>query len=86
MSHGMDFYSNQWICDRTGKWSELTSAKFTADATARKESRLDYSGGIKDGKFFLKNCGFYDEKTEIGTLLMRKPLGNPPKIDFSLLK
>lgn len=76
-------YSNQWICDRTGKWSELTSAKFTADATARKESRLDYSGGIKDGKFFLKNCGFYDEKTEIGTLLMRKPLGNPPKIDFT---
>lgn len=80
------FYSNQWICDKYGKWTELTSAKFTADATARKESRLDYSGGVTDGQFFLKNCGFYDEKTEIGTILTREPLTIPPKIDLILLK
>jgi hypothetical protein len=80
------YYSNQWICDKTGKWSELTSVVFTADATARKESRLDYSGGVADGRFFLKNCGFYDEKTDIGTALSREPLGKHPEIDFSLLK
>jgi hypothetical protein len=82
----LGLFSNQWICDRNGKWSELTSVKFTADATARKESRLDYSGGVTDGKFFLKNCGFYDGKTGIGTILTREPLGKPPKIDFTLLK
>jgi len=82
----MGIYSNQWVCNRAGKWSELTSIKFTADATARKESRLDYSGGVTDGKFFLKNCGFYDEKTDIGTILTREPTGNQPKIDFTTLK
>jgi hypothetical protein len=80
------YYSNQWICDKNGKWTELTSVKFTADATARKESRLDYSGGVADGKFFLKNCGFFNDKTEIGTILTREPLKIHPNIDLILLK
>ncbi|MFH0988774.1 MAG: DUF3472 domain-containing protein [bacterium] len=32
-------YSNQWVCDTSGRWHEIVTAKFTADATARKEAR-----------------------------------------------
>jgi hypothetical protein len=80
------FYSNQWVCDKDGIWFELSSAKFTADATARKESRLDYAGGVEKGSFFLKNCGFFDERTQINTQLVRSETGNRPSIDADLLK
>lgn len=79
-------YSNQWVRDSSGKWHELTAVKFTADATARKESRLDYSGGVENGYFFLKNCGFFSDKTEVGLLFTRPGTGNPPAIDFSELQ
>lgn len=78
-------YSNQWICNSSGKWVELKKARFTADATARKEARLDYSGGIENGVFFLKNCGFFNEKTAIDTWFTRPYSGKIPVIDFSVL-
>jgi hypothetical protein len=59
------YYSNQWIRDSKGSWIELTNVKFTADATARKESRLDYSGGVENGLFFLRNCGFFNDKINV---------------------
>jgi hypothetical protein len=80
------FYSNQWIYDTNGKWHELTTAKFTADATARKESRLDYSGGVENGLFFLRNCGFFSDKTEMDLKFSRPKTGNPPLIDFLVLE
>ena len=52
-------YTNQWIYDTNGQWHEMTKAKFTADATARKESRMDYAGGAEGTNFFMKNCGFF---------------------------
>jgi hypothetical protein len=78
-------YSNQWICTSEGKWFELVSGKFTADATARKESRLDYSGGVENGAFFLKNCGFFNEKTEINSEFTRESKGKKPDIDLEKL-
>jgi hypothetical protein len=73
-------YSNQWVCIKGGKWFEITSARLTADATAKKESRLDYSGGIENGAFFLKNCGFLNETTEINTVFSRGMTGKQPDI------
>lgn len=81
----LGFYSNQWIYDTNGTWHELTKAKFTADATARKDARLDYSGGIENDQFYLKNCGFTNDKSIIGTIYTRKTVGKKPKIDFSTL-
>jgi hypothetical protein len=78
-------YSNQWICDSNNVWTELVTARFTADATARKGSRLDYTGGVEGDKFFMKNCGFFNERSDIGTIFTRKPTGNKPNIDFSQL-
>ena len=77
------YYSNQWIQDREGKWLELTGVKFTADATARKESRLDYSGGSENGMFFLRNCGFFSDKTNMDQIFTRPATGKQPQIDFA---
>ncbi|MCP4604875.1 MAG: DUF3472 domain-containing protein [Proteobacteria bacterium] len=78
-------YGNQWIYDTAGHWYELTQARFTADATARKENRLDYSGGVEGNRFFMKNCGFFNERSDIGTVFTRKPTEKSPDIDFSQL-
>ena len=78
------FY-NQWICDSKGKWHEITNAEFSADATAKKKSRLDYSGGLINDGFFLKNCGFTNDYLIIGTPLKRTSLSIPPIINFDVL-
>ena len=79
------YWSNQWVCDASGHWTELTEARFTADATARKESRLDYAGGAQGDKFFMKNCGFFNERTDIGTVFTRKATGRKPDVDLAKL-
>ncbi|MBK6283487.1 MAG: DUF3472 domain-containing protein [Draconibacterium sp.] len=65
-------YSNQWIYNSENKLVELTKIKFTADATARKESRMDYAGGLENNSFFLKNCGFFSETTPIDSYFERQ--------------
>jgi hypothetical protein len=75
-------FSNQWIFDTNNEWIELTKIKFTADATARKESRMDYSGGVDNDSFFLKNCGFFSETTSIDSYFERQGGGKQPVIDF----
>ncbi len=82
----MAHYGNQWILDTNGEWHELTEAKFTADATARKGSRDDYAGGAVGNTFYMKNCGFFDEMTTVDTFHERTPNGTPPNIDFSSLE
>ncbi|MDE5422148.1 DUF3472 domain-containing protein [Ancylomarina sp. DW003] len=78
-------YSNQWVRNVNSEWFELTEAKFTADATARKNSRLDYAGGSEGKQFYLKNCGFINDKTSIGSLFKRGFNGIHPSINFEEL-
>lgn len=78
-------YSNQWVYNTKKQWIEITKMKFTADATARKESRMDYSGGAENQSFFLKNCGFFDETTTIDSYFERKEIGIAPVINFEEL-
>ena len=80
------YYDNQWVCNSAGKWIELTHARLTADATARKEARLDYAGGVDNGSFFLKNCGFFSDKTDIDRALIREKKDVAPEINFSSLE
>lgn len=79
-------YENQWVANAKNDWFELTQAKFTADATARKNARLDYTGGYANDAFYLKNCGFFNENTQIGEIFKRKSTGRKPIIDFSELE
>ena len=81
----MAYYTNQWVCNASGQWTELKKAKFTADATARKEARLDYAGGAEEAKFYLKNCGFFSDNTTIDSSFSRTGTSQKPDIDFTTL-
>ncbi|MCD6355212.1 MAG: DUF3472 domain-containing protein [Prolixibacteraceae bacterium] len=78
-------YSNQWVYNTNNQWVELTKIKFTADATARKQSRMDYAGGVENGLFYLKNGGFFSETTAIDSYFERAGKTNPPVINFKEL-
>lgn len=77
-------YTNQWVFNESG-WHEISKARFTADNTARKGNRLDYSGGAENNNFFLKNCGFTKDRTLIDSYFVRDLLGIAPNIDFNTL-
>ena len=79
-------YSNQWVYTKDNQWHEMTKARFTADATARKEARMDYAGGVEGSNFFMKNCGFFSYTTEIDRYFTRKATENPPNVIFSELE
>jgi len=77
-------YQNQWVYNYSG-WHEINKAIFTADNTARKGNRLDYSGGIENDGFYLKNCGFTNDNAIIGSEFERNKLNKEPEVDFSEL-
>ncbi len=78
-------YQNQWVYDSSG-WHEINRAIFTADNTARKGNRLDYSGGVQNNGFYLKNCGFTNDNVSINSEFERNKLDKEPVINFSELK
>jgi hypothetical protein len=80
-------FANQWACDKAGRWFEATEAGFTADATAHKGARMDYTGGTTaDGRFYLRNCGFFSDRRAPGTAITRPLSGRPaPALDFAKL-
>ena len=78
-------FDNQWVADKNGNWTEVNRARFTADNTARVGFRMDYGGGVKDGKFYLRNCGFFSDYTPIDSFFDRPFTNNKPNIDFSKL-
>ena len=81
------FFGNQWARSKEGKWSRLTDATFTHDATASAQVRLDYQGGnTKDNRFYLKMGGFFNESVPMGTKFYCKPTGKEPEIDWEALK
>jgi len=81
----MALYSNQWVMDSSGKWTELGKAKLTGDQTARKNFRKDYAGGLNGGSFFLKNCGFFNEFVPLDQQFARPLVGKQPAVDFAKL-
>lgn len=81
----MALFGNQWVADKTGNWRELNQIVFTGDNTARKNFRRDYAGGVDNGRFFLKNCGFFDDFTKLDQAFSRPAGGIPPTVDFSNL-
>ena len=78
-------YSNQWAYDTKKGWVEINKISFSADATAKIGYRLDFSGGKKGDSFFLRNCGFFNETTSIGTPFERQVKNIEPNVVFSRL-
>ena len=80
------FYNNQWARTVDGRWIELTTTRLTADETARKKARMDYKGGLENGRFFMQNCGFLNDYTTMGSIFSRPATGEEPAIDWEQLK
>ncbi len=80
-------YGAQWIYDTEEQWTEITAVRFTADATANAQNRMDISGGVDNdsGNFFLRNCGFFANAVKANTMFQRPALRIPPNIDFENL-
>ncbi|AMR34656.1 hypothetical protein A0256_22945 [Mucilaginibacter sp. PAMC 26640] len=81
----MAYYGNQCVTDSKGSWEQLTGVTYTGDATAKAKYRKDYAGGMQNGKFFLKNCGFFDGFVPLNTSFTRPATGIKPVIDISSL-
>ncbi len=75
-------YGNAWVQDEDGKWSELTKATFSCDATGRAQDRIDFGGGVEDNRFYLWNGGFKPAEAKYGDTFMRKPLEKKPIINL----
>jgi hypothetical protein len=75
-------FGNQWIQTSDGKWTELTTARFTHDPTG-KEDRKDYDAGTvkANGRFFLSNGGFLPGTIQYGNTFSR-PVGGKAPTDF----
>ncbi len=81
------YYLNQWVRNKDGNWFPVSKARFTGDATAQKGYRMDYAGGIEDGKFFMKNDGFFNESTPLRSeFFLPKVPDVAPVIDFEALE
>ena len=76
-------YSNAWIRNENGVWNELNVAKFTGDDVAKVNFRQDFAGGIRNGKFYLQNGGFFNDHVILGTSFTRPILSKTPIIDFN---
>ena len=80
------WYQNQWVRTTKGEWKPLTKMLFTGDATANIGYRLDYGGGAEDGKFYLRNCGFFNDNTMLKSKFSISSQGEEPGIDFLSLE
>ena len=80
------YYHNQWLLTKNGEWKRVTKMLFTGDATAKIGYRLDYSGGVEDGKFYLRNCGFFNDNTILKTTFSITSTGKKPDIDLLSLE
>ncbi len=68
----MAYYGNPWGCTADGQWFRPERITLTGDNTARRCWRIDYDGGLlDDGRFFLKNGGFFDTTAELGKTFER---------------
>ncbi|MBQ9192951.1 MAG: DUF3472 domain-containing protein [Bacteroidales bacterium] len=79
-------FGNQWVRLKDGSWKEVTSARFSCDNTGRTGMRGDLYGASDGAQFLLRNCGFFDERTEYGTAFTRTGGGTAPEIDFESLE
>lgn len=77
-------YQNVWVRDNDQQWHECIKGRLSVDATGGGRHRLDFDGGVEEGAFFLRNCGFFARSGQPGTVFQRAS-ATPPAIDFDRL-
>lgn len=78
-------YGNQWARSTSGTWTELTTARFTGDATVTNGQRMDYAGGLRNGRFYLRNGGFFSPYVPVNQTFTRPATGAAPGVDVDAL-
>jgi len=78
-------YGSQWARSTGGVWSEVVTARFTGDATATNAQRMDYAGGLQNGRFYLRNGGFFSPNVAVNQYFTRPATGQAPAVDVSTL-
>lgn len=78
-------FGNQWARNIAGTWSEVTAGRFTGDATATNAQRMDYAGGVENGRFYLHNGGFFADYVKTSQNFTRPATGQAPAIDVNTL-
>ncbi|PHV22523.1 hypothetical protein CSQ92_05550 [Janthinobacterium sp. BJB446] len=78
-------FGNQWARNASGTWSEVTAGRFTGDATATNAQRMDYAGGLENGKFYLHNGGFFADYVQTSQNFTRPATGQAPTVDVNAL-
>ena len=78
-------FGNQWARNVAGTWSEVTAGRFTGDATATNAQRMDYAGGVENGRFYLHNGGFFADYVKTSQNFTRPATGQAPAVDVNTL-
>lgn len=78
-------FGNQWARNVSGTWSEVTTGRFTGDATATNAQRMDYAGGLENGKFYLHNGAFFADYVKTSQNFTRPATGLAPAVDVNTL-
>ncbi|KQV55574.1 hypothetical protein ASE26_18835 [Duganella sp. Root198D2] len=78
-------FNQQWARSTGGNWSEVLTAHFTGDATAANAQRMDYAGGLQNGRFYLRNGGFFSPNVPINQNFTRPATGQAPTVDIGTL-
>ncbi len=76
-------FGNQWVQKENGQWKELTQSTFSYDATGKAGDRIDYGGGVEDGKFYLWNGGFQKATAKYGDVFNRAATNQRPTVDLT---
>lgn len=76
---------NQWARSNTGVWTESTQMRYTGDATASNQQRMDFAGGVENGRFYLRNGGFFANYVPINQNFNRVATGVAPSVNVSTL-
>ncbi|WP_316804834.1 DUF3472 domain-containing protein [Pedobacter nototheniae] len=78
-------YNNMWVRNTAGTWTEITTAKFTCDPTGSTQQRMDFKGGVEDGKFYLQNGAFFNDFVPNNTNFTRTATGVAPTVNLTTL-
>jgi hypothetical protein len=78
-------FGNQWARSASGTWSEMTAGRLTGDPTATNAQRMDYAGGLDNGRFYLRNGGFFADYVPVGQTYTRPATGQQPAVDVTTL-
>jgi hypothetical protein len=73
-----------WVRTTEGQWIQLTTGRFTHDATGGKD-RFDYDLTAKGTRFALQNGGFEGSSPKLGTLVDVLSSPYPPSIQLDKL-